>query len=67
MPQFNVTVRRTETYFDEVVVEAESAEDAHRSIQEILDKEGWDEVFDDDGEYSECCSNITTVSEMEDA
>lgn len=64
MPQFNITVQRTETYTDDITVEAETEADAKKSIQDILDSEGWDEVFDEDGEYQECWSEVTTVSEV---
>ena len=64
MPSFSVTVKRTEVWIDDVTVEAESAAEAQHLIQTALNEEGWDSVFDDDGEYSDCSSEVTTVSEV---
>ena len=66
MPNFAVTVKRTEVWIDDVIVEAESAAEAQSIIQTALDEEGWDSVFDDDGEYADCTSKVTTVSETKE-
>lgn len=63
MPIFSVTVKRTEVWIDDVTIEAESAAEAQSIIQTALNEEGWDSVFDDDGEYSNCVSTVTEVTE----
>ncbi len=66
MKTFRVRVERTETYSDYIEVEAESAEEAMKEIQDDLDNEGWDAVFDDDGDYEECVSDAVSAEEVED-
>jgi hypothetical protein len=58
MPKFELTVRRTETYEDTIEVEAETEAEAIENTNKLLQTEGWDELFPDDGEYIECYSEV---------
>ena len=66
-PFYDVLVARTEIYTDTKRVEADSADAAKEATDAILATAGWDAVFDDgqDGEYSECTSEVVDVTEVE--
>lgn len=62
--KYRVSVERTEIYTADCVVDAESAEAAKATVEQLLEQGGgWDAVFPgDDGEYTECFSEVTDVA-----
>lgn len=60
MSEFELTIKRTETYVDTIKVHAATREQAIAETQAILDEEGWDGVFvnGEEGEYQECVSQV---------
>jgi hypothetical protein len=61
MPKFQVSLKRTETWLADIVIEADSAEAARERIEKTLDEEGWDAVYNDEGIYEECISEVADV------
>lgn len=60
MPEFELTIKRTETYIDTIKVHAATRERAIAETQDILDEEGWDGMFvnGEEGERQECVSEV---------
>jgi hypothetical protein len=58
---FTVKVERTDVYTAEVDVAAETAQEAAAIVDAKLEEDGWDGVFDGDGDYEECISEILCV------
>jgi hypothetical protein len=61
MARFEVLLERTETWLADVVIEADSPEEARERVEHALSDGGWDSVCDDEGTYEECLSEVTEV------
>src|SRR5262249_49488742 len=63
--QYQVSLKRTETWLAEIVIEADSPEEARERVEQSLADEGWDSVCNDQGNYDECTSEVTDVRPLD--
>jgi hypothetical protein len=61
MARFEVSLKRTETWLADVVIEADSPEEVRERVEQALSDGGWDNVCDDEGNYEECISEVTDI------
>jgi hypothetical protein len=49
MARYRVSLKRTETWLAEIVIEADSPEVARECVEQALSESGWDSVCNDQG------------------